>query len=83
MSPSQKAPVQLSLFQFEPRHDFINKQNNKVKTNQNKNKTRPKTKKSTHGVGENKRKKSANKRKTPKKLQSLTYSLNYYNWHNY
>ncbi|GIT33919.1 MAG: hypothetical protein Ct9H300mP4_02380 [Gammaproteobacteria bacterium] len=44
-----------------------NKQNNKVKTNQSKNKARSKTRKSMHGVDKNKRKKSTNKRKTPNK----------------
>jgi ribonuclease E len=44
-----------------------NKQNNKGKANQGKKKPRSKTRKSTTGVGGNKRKKSANKRTTPKK----------------
>ena len=44
-----------------------NKQNSKGKANQGKNKPRSKTRESTTGVGGNKRKKSANKRATPKK----------------
>ena len=44
-----------------------NKQNNKGKANQGKNKPRSKTRKSTTGVAGNKRKKSTNKRTTPKK----------------
>ena len=49
-----------------------NKQNNKVKVNQNKNKARSKTRKSTNRVGENRRKTSTNKRKKPPVKQEST-----------